>query len=37
MVLQRARAVNGKAGVFKLASRFTASLPRWLRRTPARS
>ena len=37
MVLERARAVNGKAGVFKSASRFMASIPRWLRRTPARS
>jgi len=35
MVLERARAVNGKAGVFKMASRFTASVPRWLRRRPA--
>jgi len=37
MVLERARAVNGKARVFKLASRFTASIPRWLRRTPESS
>jgi hypothetical protein len=37
MVLERARAVNGKAGVFKVASRFIASIPRWLRRTPASS
>jgi hypothetical protein len=37
MALERAKAVNGKAGVFKLASRPTASIPRWLRRTPARS
>jgi hypothetical protein len=37
MAQDRARAVNGKAGVFKVASRFTASLPRWLRRTPANS
>jgi len=37
MVLERARAVNGKTGVFKVASRFIASIPRWLRRTPASS
>jgi hypothetical protein len=37
MVLERARAVNGKAGVFKLASRFMTSIPRWRRRGPARS
>jgi hypothetical protein len=37
MALERAKAVNGKARVFTMASRFTASIPRWLRRTPARS
>jgi hypothetical protein len=37
MALERVRAVSGKGGVFKLASRFTAGIPRWLRRTPARS
>jgi hypothetical protein len=37
MVLERARTGDGKARVFKLASRFTASIPRWLRRTPASS
>jgi hypothetical protein len=37
MVLERARAVNGKTGVFKVASRLIASIPRWLRRTPASS
>jgi hypothetical protein len=37
MVRERARAVNGKARVSKVASRFIASISRWLRRTPARS
>jgi len=35
VVLERAKAINGKAGVSKLASRLMASIPRWLRRTPA--
>jgi hypothetical protein len=37
MARERTTALNGKARVFKMASRFTASIPRWLRRTPANS
>jgi hypothetical protein len=37
IVRERATAVNGKAGAFKLASRFMASIPRWRRRTPTSS
>jgi hypothetical protein len=33
--LQGAGSVNGKAGAPKSASRFIASIPRWLRRTPS--
>jgi hypothetical protein len=36
-VLERTGTVTGKTGSPRLASRLMASIPRWLRRTPARS